>query len=196
MRCFCVFSFLLSPFSSLLPSLSGCVFAELLLGAPLFPGESGVGQLIEIIKVLGSPTKEEVLSMNPNHSASFKFPAIKPQPWTKVFKGKAGEKALDLISKWLRYKPLERTPPLESLAHPFFDELREPGLKLPNGRPLPPLFNFTEKELKLIEAKGLTKKLIPAWYVPTPVVSQHISMAAQNAANQQATSPSAGSGTK
>ena len=40
-----------------------CVFAELLLGAPLFPGESGVGQLIEIIKVLGSPTKEEVLAM-------------------------------------------------------------------------------------------------------------------------------------
>lgn len=34
----------------------GCVFAELLLGAPLFPGESGVGQLIEIIKVLGTST--------------------------------------------------------------------------------------------------------------------------------------------
>lgn len=113
---------------------------------------------------------------------SFKFPAIKPQPWSKVFKGKAGEKALDLISKWLRYKPLERTPPLESLAHPFFDELREPGLKLPNGRPLPPLFNFTDKELKLIEQKGLTKKLIPSWYVPTQQPSQHISMAAQNAA--------------
>lgn len=151
------------------------------MGAPLFPGESGVGQLIEIIKVLGSPTKEEVLAMNPNHSASFKFPAIKPQPWAKVFKNKAGDKAIDLISKWLRYKPLERTTPLESLAHPFFDELREPGLKLPNGRPLPPLFNFTDKELKLIEAKGLTKKLVPSWYVPTPVVSQHISMAAQSA---------------
>lgn len=98
-----------------------------------------------------------------------------------MFKNKAGDKAIDLISKWLRYKPQERTTPLESLAHPFFDELREPGLKLPNGRPLPPLFNFTEKELKLIEAKGLTKKLIPSWYVPTPVVSQHISMAAQSA---------------
>ena len=88
--------------------------------------------------------------MNPNHSASFKFPAIKPQSWSKVFKNKAGDKAIDLISKWLRYKPLERLSPLESLAHPFFDELREPGLKLPNGRPLPPLFNFTEKELRLI----------------------------------------------
>jgi len=153
----------------------GCVFGELLLGSPLFPGESGVGQLIEIIKVLGSPSKEEVLAMNPNHSASFRFPSIKPQSWAKVFRNKASEKALDLISKWLRYKPTERLTPLESLAHPFFDELREAGLKLPNGRPLPPLFNFTPKELKLIEAKGLTKKLIPSWYVPTQTTSQHIS---------------------
>jgi glycogen synthase kinase 3 beta len=29
----------------------GCVMAELLLGSPLFPGDSGVDQLIEIIKV-------------------------------------------------------------------------------------------------------------------------------------------------
>ena len=29
----------------------GCVFAELLLGQPLFPGESNVDQLVEIIKV-------------------------------------------------------------------------------------------------------------------------------------------------
>lgn len=30
---------------------AGCVLAELLLGVPLFPGESGVDQLVEIIKV-------------------------------------------------------------------------------------------------------------------------------------------------
>ena len=29
----------------------GCVFAELILGQPLFPGESNVDQLVEIIKV-------------------------------------------------------------------------------------------------------------------------------------------------
>lgn len=150
----------------------GCVFAELLLGTPLFPGESGVGQLIEIIKVLGSPSKEEVLAMNPSHSASFKFPAIKPAPWSKVFKGRASERAIDLISQWLRYRPTERLPPLESLAHPYFDELREPGLRLPNGRPLPPLFNFTPRELKLMEAKGLTKKLLPQWYVQEQMAAQ------------------------
>ncbi|XP_022684228.1 glycogen synthase kinase-3 homolog MsK-3-like, partial [Setaria italica] len=31
---------------------AGCVLAELLLGQPLFPGDSGVDQLVEIIKVI------------------------------------------------------------------------------------------------------------------------------------------------
>ena len=34
---------------------TGCVMAELMLGQPLFPGESGIDQLVEIIKVLGTP---------------------------------------------------------------------------------------------------------------------------------------------
>ena len=36
----------------------GCVMAELLLGQPLFPGESGVDQLVEIIKVGGCTCSE------------------------------------------------------------------------------------------------------------------------------------------
>ena len=36
---------------------AGCVLAELLLGQPLFPGESGVDQLVQIIKILGTPTR-------------------------------------------------------------------------------------------------------------------------------------------
>lgn len=31
---------------------------------------------------------------------------------------------------------------LDAITHPFFDELRDPNSRLPNGRPLPPLFNF------------------------------------------------------
>ena len=34
----------------------GCVFAEMILLEPLFPGESSIDQLVEIIKVLGTPT--------------------------------------------------------------------------------------------------------------------------------------------
>jgi glycogen synthase kinase 3 beta len=46
---------------------SGCVLAELLLGQPIFPGESGVDQLVEIIKVLGTPSREQIRQMNPNY---------------------------------------------------------------------------------------------------------------------------------
>lgn len=59
----------------------GCVVAELLLGSPLFPGESGVDQLVEIIKVLGTPTREEIHAMNPNYT-EFKFPQVRlPGGW-------------------------------------------------------------------------------------------------------------------
>ena len=61
----------------------GCVLAELLLGHPLFPGESGVDQLVEIIKILGTPTREQIMLMNPNYT-EFKFPQIKQHPWHKV----------------------------------------------------------------------------------------------------------------
>ena len=62
---------------------AGCVLAELLLGQPIFPGDSGVDQLVEIIKVLGTPTREQIREMN-QHYTEFKFPQIKPHPWTKV----------------------------------------------------------------------------------------------------------------
>lgn len=55
---------------------AGCVMAELMLGSPLFPGESCVDQLVEIIKVLGTPTKEEIEAMNPRYTEN-KFPPIK-----------------------------------------------------------------------------------------------------------------------
>jgi len=94
---------------------------------------------------------------------SFKFPQIKPHPWAKVFRNKAPANAIDLVSKWLRYEPKSRLDPFEALAHPFFDDLREPGAKMPNQQYVPEkLFQFTENELKVMQAKGLTKKIIPA----------------------------------
>jgi len=138
----------------------GCVFAELLLGHPIFPGESNVDQLVEIIKVVGTPTKEEIISMNHNYT-EFKFPQVKPHPWSKIFRSRATPEAVDLVSKLLQYSPEKRLTPLEACIHPFFDELRDPKLHLPNGRPLPDLFNFTSEELRAGGA-GLISRLIPA----------------------------------
>ncbi|KAH6556444.1 hypothetical protein KP509_1Z178600 [Ceratopteris richardii] len=132
----------------------GCVMAELMLGQPIFPGESGVDQLIEIIKVLGTPTREEIKCMNPNYT-DFKFPQIKAHPWHKIFHKRMAPEAVELVSRLLQYSPNLRFIALEACIHPFFDELRDPNTRLPNGRPLPQLFNFKPAELR-----GATPEMI------------------------------------
>ncbi|CAI0552013.1 unnamed protein product [Linum tenue] len=138
---------------------AGCVVAELLLGQPLFPGESGVDQLVEIIKVLGTPTREEIKCMNPNYT-EYKFPQIKAHPWHKVFHKRMPPEAVDLVSRLLQYSPNLRCTALDAMTHPFFDELRDPNTRLPNGRFLPPIFNFKAHEMKGVPGETLVK-LIP-----------------------------------
>lgn len=137
---------------------AGCVLAELLLGQPIFPGDSGVDQLVEIIKVLGTPTRDQIREMNPNYT-EFKFPQIKSHPWHKVFRQRTPEDAINLVSRLLEYTPSCRISPLQACTHKFFDELRDPNTRLPNNRDLPPLFNFTDLELKI--SPDLNGKLIP-----------------------------------
>ena len=139
--------------------------AELMLGQPLFPGESGIDQLVEIIKVLGTPTRDQIRTMNPNYM-EHKFPQIKPHPFSKarttsskgmnailtcwqVFR-KADPNAIDLISRLLEYTPTQRLSAIDAMVHPFFDELRDPNTRLPDSRhanggskEMPNLFDFS-----------------------------------------------------
>eukprot|EP01088_Endostelium_zonatum_P011097 TRINITY_DN2491_c0_g5_i1.p1 TRINITY_DN2491_c0_g5~~TRINITY_DN2491_c0_g5_i1.p1 ORF type:complete len:377 (-),score=68.06 TRINITY_DN2491_c0_g5_i1:231-1361(-) len=139
----------------------GCVLAELLLEQPLFPGESGVDQLVEIIKVLGTPTKAQIKAMNDSYT-DFSFPQIKPQPWDKVFRKGTPAEAIDLVKRFLQYDPTKRLLPLEACTHPFFDELRNSSTRLPNGKKLPAsLFQFSTGELQ--NNRQLYTKLVPEW---------------------------------
>mmetsp|Transcript_130517 Transcript_130517/g.237337 ORF Transcript_130517/g.237337 Transcript_130517/m.237337 type:complete len:384 (+) Transcript_130517:98-1249(+) len=141
---------------------SACVTAELILGQPIFPGESGVDQLVEIIKVLGTPTREELMAMNPNYT-EFKFPQIKPHPWHKVFRSRTSPEAIDFISKLLQYDPKTRPSGLAATMMPFFDELRVPETKISSSKALPEhLFVFSKEELALMD-EDMKKKIIPEW---------------------------------
>ncbi|ESN94404.1 hypothetical protein HELRODRAFT_68668, partial [Helobdella robusta] len=139
---------------------AGCVMAELMLGQPIFPGDSGVDQIVEIIKILGTPTKEQIREMNPNYQ-EFKFPLIKTHPWSKVFRHRTTPEAINLISSLLEYIPSRRISPIEACAHPYFDELRDPNTKYMGGRDLPPLFNFSPIELTI--KPSLNNVLIPSY---------------------------------
>lgn len=47
----------------------------------------------------------------------------------------------------------------EALVHQFFDELRVEGARLPNGKELPALFDFTRAELST--RPDLIRRLVP-----------------------------------
>jgi glycogen synthase kinase 3 beta len=137
---------------------TGCVMAELMLGQPLFPGESGIDQLVEIIKVLGTPSREQIKTMNPNYM-EHKFPQIKPHPFSKVFRPRTAPEAIDLVAKLLEYMPGARLSAVEAMVHPFFDELRVEGARMPNGKEFPRLFDFTREELSV--RPDLNRLLVP-----------------------------------
>jgi glycogen synthase kinase 3 beta len=155
--------------------------AELMLGQPLFPGESGIDQLVEIIKVLGTPSREQIKTMNPNYM-EHKFPQIKPHPFAKVFRPRTAPEAIDLVSRLLEYTPEARLSAVEAMVHPFFDELRVEGARMPNGKDFPLLFDFSREGMSLsfsfffyVVAHGnaelsvrpdLNRQLVPAWTEP------------------------------
>ena len=128
---------------------AGCVLAELLIGSPIFPGSSGVDQLVEIIKVLGTPTKEQLKSMNPNYQ-EFKFPLIRAHPWSSIFRPSISQETLDLVSNLLSYVPDLRYKAIEACGHAFFDDFRNPATRMPDGSSLPDdLYSYTTEELEL-----------------------------------------------
>ena len=111
----------------------GCVISELVLGRPMFPGATTSDQLVEIIRILGTPTKDDICSMNP-HFKDHKFPDVKPIPFEKLFKNRIiPEHFLDLLSKLLVYNPQIRLTPEKALEHAYFDEIKKID-KNPGGK--------------------------------------------------------------
>ncbi|KAG0744119.1 hypothetical protein G6F57_009802 [Rhizopus arrhizus] len=136
---------------------AGCVMAELILGQPFFPGDSGIDQLVEIIKILGTPDRTEIAAMNANY-VEHRFPQIKRQSLSNIFTTATPE-AVDLLERMLQYHPQRRISPIEALCHPFFDAIRDPNTKLSEDRILPPVLNFTREELSI--RPDLIRRLVP-----------------------------------
>lgn len=145
----------------------GCIIGELILGRPLFIGESSIDQLVEIIKILGTPTRDDINSMNPNY-LEHKFPKIKPITLLKLFKH-CPRDLVELLAKLLNYDPNKRIDCMNALLNSYFDELKMESLKLPDfkspiqnaTRDPPPLFNFNDVELSFFPSRN--NVLVPEW---------------------------------
>lgn len=127
---------------------AACVFAEMMIGAPIFPGSSSAGQLESIMNVIGSPDDDEWRAIGGDKSAAEFQSLIKsPRRQARDLKDvipmcKEVPAALELMSRLLVYDPKIRMPPAEALYCGFFQALPEEPVNLPQG-----IFDFTPEEL-------------------------------------------------
>merc|ERR1719265_1726066 len=112
------------------------------------------------------------MAMNPNYR-EFKISRKKPHPWSKVFRSRTSQDAIDFMAKLLQYDPKLRPNGIKACEHYYFDELRDQNTRLSSSKGLPDLFNFSKEEMDLmkgeadkegIEVEKVREKLIPEWF--------------------------------
>eukprot|EP00760_Papus_ankaliazontas_P005122 PhM_4_TR12403/c0_g1_i1/m.89886/K03083/GSK3B; glycogen synthase kinase 3 beta len=133
----------------------GCIIGEMMVGAPLFMGESPTQQFVEIMKYLGTPSRDDVDHMTPFYE-DFRFPGgvALPGGLKKVLMPSAAScdsaALADLVMKLLVYNPFNRLTAWDACCHAAFRGLRAEcsTLRLPHGALLPSdLFVFSAEEL-------------------------------------------------
>jgi len=128
----------------------GCIAAEMMLGLPLFTGDSSWSQMYEIIRTLGTPTLEEVKALHmggegrmAGHFTKLAELARPAKAWEDILPAFAAQpEALELPAALLTFDPEMRQHPVHSMRSSFFKALQT------DDGPLPPkLFEFTDVEL-------------------------------------------------
>ncbi|KAE9401085.1 kinase-like protein [Gymnopus androsaceus JB14] len=106
----------------------GCIFAELLMGKPLFKGKDDrhallfflVDQLNKILNVLGSPDDAVIAKIGSDKAQAYvrSLPLKITVPLKKIIPH-ADLQALDLLKRMLSFDPDERITVTEALEHPW-----------------------------------------------------------------------------
>ncbi|MEW5298717.1 MAG: hypothetical protein WDW36_001806 [Sanguina aurantia] len=134
----------------------GCIFAEVLLGKPLFPGRNVVHQLELITDLLGSPSAEVINKVRNEKARRFltnmrRKPGV---PFEQHFP-RADKVALLLLHKLLAFDPADRPTSEEALADPYFAGLHSVSRE-PVAQPLSRMaFEFDRRKLTLEDVRDL-----------------------------------------
>jgi serine/threonine protein kinase len=99
----------------------GCIFAETLLGKPLFPGRDAVAQLQIMTDLLGKPPPRVIDRISNSKARAFlhALPPKMPRPFEQKFRN-TERLALDLLQQLLAFDPADRPSASQALEHPYF----------------------------------------------------------------------------
>lgn len=113
----------------------GCIFGEMLLLQPVFPGNDYIHQLKLIVKLLGRPLKVDLWFVSNQNAMNFmlQLPDYKSQDFQSKFHSATNAMALNLLEKMLVFNPRKRTSLHEALEHKYVEEFREHELERDAG---------------------------------------------------------------
>lgn len=103
---------------------AGCVIAEMVMNRPIFEGENSTDQLLRIIKIIGTPTPEDLVKMNVNE-LKFQLPKIKAVSLTKhlsKYYPNVPPLLVNFLQRIFVYDPMKRMTAEEALCDPFILE--------------------------------------------------------------------------
>lgn len=106
----------------------GCIFAEMLLRQPLFPGSDSSDQLRRITEFTGKPDIGSIQKLRSAHAQQLiaAMPPRAPADLRAMFPAGTEEAPLRLISKMLQFDPDMRISAHEALMDDYFKQWREP----------------------------------------------------------------------
>jgi serine/threonine protein kinase len=107
-----------------------CIIAEMATGRPFMAGDCEIDQLFKIFQMLGTPNEQiwPGISELPDYNQF--VPQWKPRVLKDVLRGRVDESGCDLLLRMLAYHPAKRISCLESLMHPWFDDVREDMIRV------------------------------------------------------------------